>query len=170
MCDLCDQPDLTMDSYVDHLRDRLTRERFVVQSVQGSVSTAELGYSVGLTAHGLPELVVVGARPDDARQLLEQWGAYLVDESLVLPGERCVGPLRHGRGRGRAPRGPPRARCRDLRQRRPRSSAGLGRRPGQVPWEAGHRARRAGQPLLGKRAPWYCDEHRTDRLDVPPHL
>lgn len=75
MCDLCDQPDLTMESYVDHLRDRLTRERFVVQSVLGSVTSAEFSYSVGLTAQGLPELVVVGVRPEEARQLLEEWGA-----------------------------------------------------------------------------------------------
>lgn len=41
---------------------------------------------------------------------------------------------------------------------------------GRWPWEPGHRARRAGQPVLGKRAPWYCPEHTPDRLDVPPHL
>jgi hypothetical protein len=36
---------------------------------------------------------------------------------------------------------------------------------GVWPWEPG---RRAGQPLLGRRAPGYCEEHRPDRLDVPP--
>jgi hypothetical protein len=40
---------------------------------------------------------------------------------------------------------------------------------GRWPWEPGHRARRAGEPVLGRRAPWHCDEHRQDRLDVPPH-
>jgi hypothetical protein len=40
---------------------------------------------------------------------------------------------------------------------------------GRWPWDRGHRARRAGQPVLGPRAPWYCEEHAPDRLDVPPH-
>lgn len=40
---------------------------------------------------------------------------------------------------------------------------------GRWPWDPGHRARRAGQPVLGPRAPWYCQEHSPDRLDVPPH-
>lgn len=40
---------------------------------------------------------------------------------------------------------------------------------GRWPWQAGHRARRAGQPLLGERAPHYCAEHDPTRLDVPPH-
>ena len=59
MCDLCDRPDLTMDDHLDRMRDRLTLERFVVQSVSGSRTQPEFSYSVGLTAHGLPELIVV---------------------------------------------------------------------------------------------------------------
>ena len=41
---------------------------------------------------------------------------------------------------------------------------------GRWPWEPRFRARPAGQPLLGARAPWFCPEHALDRLDVPPHL
>ena len=40
---------------------------------------------------------------------------------------------------------------------------------GRWPWEQGHGARRAGQPLLGLRALQYCEDHRPDRLDVPLH-
>ena len=171
MCDLCDHPDLTMDGYLELLRDRLTRERFVLQSVMGSLTSAELTSSVGLTAHGLPELIVVGVRPVEAGPLLRLWGDYLLDESLVLPGESLTcGPWvmeavevarseEHLRVAaaiyGEAVRALQLAWC---------DSAG------RWPWDAGHRARRAGQPLLGDRAPVSCDEHRPDRLDVPPDL
>lgn len=171
MCDLCDHPDLTMDGYLDLLRDRLERERFVLQSVSGSRTSAELTYSVGLTAHGLPELIVAGVRAVEAGPLLQRWGDYLLDESLVLPGEALTcGPwvmeaveVRHPQEHlkvaaalyGGAVRALQLAWC---------DSAG------RWPWQPGHRARRAGQPLLGERTPVVCDEHRRDRLDVPPHL
>lgn len=171
MCDLCDDPDLTMEDDLDHVRERLTRERFLVQAVEGSRTEAEIAYTVGLTAHGLPELVVVGVRAEQAGRLLARWGDYLLDESLVLPGEALTsGPFtmeavevaRPGDHLllatvlyGDAVRALQLAWC---------DSAG------RWPWQPGHRARRAGQPLLGERAPAYCEEHRPDRLDVPPHL
>jgi len=87
MCERCDQPDLTMEAHLEQVRDRLRRERFVVQSVSGSAREAEYSYSIGLAAQGLPELVVVGVRPAEAVPLVGTWGEYLLDESLVLPGE-----------------------------------------------------------------------------------
>lgn len=41
---------------------------------------------------------------------------------------------------------------------------------GRIPWDPGHCARRAGQPVLGRRSPHFCEENRPDRLDVPPCL
>jgi hypothetical protein len=170
MCQLCDRPDLTMDAYLDAVRDRLTRDRFLVQAVSGSMTRAELSYTVGLTASGLPELVVLGVRAEEAQRLLTSWGEYVLDGSVVLPGEALTcgpwvmeavavaRPTDHLRVAaalyGDAVRGLQLAWC---------DSAG------RWPWQPGHRARRAGQPLLGERAPAYCDEHRPDRLDVPPH-
>jgi hypothetical protein len=170
MCDLCDHPDLTMDEHLDRIRQLLTGERFVVQSVRGSRTEPELSYSIGLTAHGLPELVVLGVRSAEAAQLVGHWADYLLDRSLVLPGET----LTCGRFVMEA-----------VEVQRPQDHLVLAvavygpavralqlawcDAAGRWPWQAGHRARRAGQPLLGARAPAYCDEHRPDRLDVPPH-
>jgi len=170
MCDRCDQPDLTMDAYLARLRDRLTRERFLVQSVLGSATHAEYSYSIGLAKHGLPELVVLGVRPAEAVRLVETWADYLLDKSLVLAGERLgCGPFVMEAIEVERPEehlqlaialhgGPVRA-----------LQLAWADQGGRWPWEPGHQARRAGQPLLGARAPWYCEEHRPDRLDVPPH-
>jgi hypothetical protein len=171
MCDLCDDPDLTMDAHVEQLRERLTRERFLVVSVSGSTKQAEFSYSVGLAAHGLPELIVMGVRPEEAHRLLHLWGDYLLDESNVLPGEHLSSGPFHMEA---------------IEVARPQDHLVLADvihgsevralqlawadSRGRWPWQAGHRARRAGQPLLGQRAPVYCHDHRPDRLDVPPHL
>ncbi|MEX2290270.1 MAG: DUF4262 domain-containing protein [Mycobacteriales bacterium] len=87
MCQLCDLPDLTPEEYDDRIRALVDQHRFAVQSVGGSRCRAEFSYTVGLTAHGLPELVVIGVRVADAARLLQHWGDYLLDKSLVLPGE-----------------------------------------------------------------------------------
>ncbi len=90
MCELCDRPDLTMADFLDHVRQVVASERFAVQCVEGSRTSPEFGCTVGLTAYGLPELVVVSLRPPEARRLLRLWGDYLLDDSLVLAGERLT--------------------------------------------------------------------------------
>src|SRR3954462_9180181 len=87
MCQLCDQPDLTTEEYDDQIRALVDQHRFAIQAVGGSRCQAEFSYTVGLTAHGLPELVVTGVRAADAGRLLRHWADYLLDTSLVLPGE-----------------------------------------------------------------------------------
>jgi hypothetical protein len=86
MCEMFDQPDLTMDGYGSRIRQLLTRKRFVVQSDAGSTDRAGSSCSVGLTAHGLPELIALGVRHEKAQRRLQVWGDYLLDPSLVLPG------------------------------------------------------------------------------------
>lgn len=153
------------------MRALLTRERFVVRSVMGSRAVAESSYTVGLTAQGLPELIVVGVRPPEAHGLLVSWGEYVLDDSIVLPGERlCSGRFTLEAVEVTRPDG-------DLvlagvlygEAVRALQLAWADERR-RWPWDPRHRARRAGQPLLGERAPFFCDEHRPDRLDVPPHL
>lgn len=170
MCEICERPDLTIDDVVERAREVIARHRFVVQSVGGSRSTAEFSYTAGLTEHGLPELIVTGLRTDQASQLLHHWAPYLLDESVVLPGETLEsGPwlmeavevalpgehlLLATRLYGQVVRGLQLV-CADGRDR--------------WPWDPGHRTRRAGQPVLGERASRYCEEHQPGRLDVPPH-
>ena len=170
MCQLCDDPDQTMDDHLDRVRDIVRRNRFAVQVVERSRCCPELCYSIGLTPHGLPELVVSGAPPGDGAKLVDIWGSYVLDEKVVLAGEilRC-GPflmqavdVEHPQEHllvasacfGEAVRG---------------LQLVIADSHGRWPWDVGYRAGRPGQLVLGPRPPWYCDEHRPDRLDVPPH-
>jgi hypothetical protein len=171
MCDLCDRPELTGDDVLNDISQRIARDRFTAVSVGGSRTRAEFSYSVGLTEHGCPELIVTGLRSEQAAGLLRLWGDYLLDESVVLPGEMMDADPWF---------------LQAVQVERPREHLliadrfyGEGLRAlqlvwadaaGRWPWEPGHRGRPAGQPVLGEPAPWYCDPHAQDRLGVPPHL
>ena len=111
-------------------------------------------------------------RPRDATRLLQHWGDYLLDRSVVLAGETLEsGPwLLEGVAVDRPPDtlGVAAAlygddfRALQLVWATP---------SGRWPWEPGdRRVRPAGQPLLGTRSRHYCPNHQPGRLDVPPHL
>ncbi len=113
----------------------------------------------------------MGRRHDEAAKLLRLWGEYVLDTSLVLPGETLETDQFV---------------LEAVEVERPEDYLfvaeelfGSAVRALQLvwadgrgcwPWDPGHRARRSGQPVLGQRAPRYCAEHRPDRLAVPPYL
>ena len=171
MCDLCDQPDLTADDVLDRVRSIIARRRFAMISVDGSRCRAEFSYTVGLTEHGLPELIVLAVRAPDATKLLDMWGSYLLDQKLILPGELMeTGSWLLEAVAVDEPEKHLLLADRFYGERLRALQLAWADAAGRMPWDRGHRARRAGQPVLGPRAPWYCDEHAPDRLDVPPHL
>lgn len=171
MCDLCDNPQLEPDDVLERVRTDIGRRRFGIVGVKGSPRCAEFSYTVGLTEHGLPELIVTAVRPTDAVRLLRMWGDYLLDESAVLPGETLeAGPWLLQAVSVERPEGHLLIAHRFYGERLQALQLAWADDRGRWPWEAGHRARRAGQPVLGSPAPWYCHEHSPSRLDVPPHL
>lgn len=171
VCDLCDQPDRTTDDVEDRIREVIKRRRFAMVSVAGSSRTAEFSYTVGLTEHGLPELIVTAVRSDSASRLLDLWGNYLLDTSAVLPGETLEsGPWLLEAVHVEQPQDHLLVADRFYGDRLRALQLVWADSAERWPWEPGHRARRSGQPVLGARAPWYCDEHTPNRLDVPPHL
>lgn len=171
MCDLCDNPDLTPDDVLDRIRDDIRRQRFSMVSVAGSARSAEFSYTVGLTEHGLPELLVTAVRPREAGQLLGLWADYLLDKSAVLPGETLeTGPWLLEAVAVEHPEQHLLVADRCYGERLRALQLVWADAAGRWPWDLGHRARRAGQPVLGPRTPWYCPEHSPNRLDVPPHL
>lgn len=171
MCDICDDPQLEPDDVLERISADIARLRFGTVSVQGSARSAEFSYTVGLTELGLPELIVMAVRPDDAVRLLRLWGNYLLDESAVLPGETLeAGPWLLQAVAVERPQQHLLVAHRFYGERLDALQLAWADDRGRWPWDAGHRARRAGQPVLGAPAPWYCDEHTPSRLDVPPHL
>jgi hypothetical protein len=60
MCWQCENPGTTWQDYVEHLRDVLERHCWVVQGVQRERQRPAYAYTIGLAAHGCPELAVTG--------------------------------------------------------------------------------------------------------------
>lgn len=170
MCVLCDDPDLTVEDLLEDIRGRVARNRFAAVSVEGSRCTAEFTYTVGLTEHGLPELIVTGQRSETAHHLVAAWGDYLLDENLVLPGESLhCGPFVLEAVEVDEPHDTLVVAHRFYGDQVRALQLVWADSRGRWPWDPGFRARSAGQPLLGARGPFWCEEHRP-RLDVPPHL
>lgn len=154
MCLMCDNPELTGEAYLDWVRERVARNRFVVQSVAGTVRSAEFSYSVGLTAHGLSELIVLGLRHTAAAPLLHTWADYMLDEKLVLPGETMeCGPQLLEAVEVTRPQDHLLVAVELYGEAVRALQLAWANHRGRWPWEPGHRARRGGQPLLGERAP-----------------
>lgn len=169
---MCDQCDLSSpDDLYRRVQDAIDRRGFGIVSVGGSARSAEFSYTVGLSEQGLPELVVLAVRPADAVRLLDLWGDYLREKSVVLPGETLrTGPWLLEAVAVERPEEHLLVAHRFYGDRLRALQLVWADAGGRWPWDPGHQARRAGQPVLGARSPWYCEEHSPSRLDVPPHL
>lgn len=151
MCMRCDDPELSFDEYLDRVIVPLVRQNgWAVQGVSGRRPFA---YTVGLTDCGLPELVVTGMRDGPAATLLHSVAASALHaeptagERLVLPGGLTLEAVVVDRPQDHlstalALYGDE---VRALQLVWPDAR-------GRYPWDRGHRAVRAGQPLLGRRA------------------
>lgn len=157
MCWTCSRPDATHE---DHVRrvvlPTIARDGWLVQAVGGSRLYAPLAHTVGLTARGLPELVVTGVGDQPAAALLNA-----VATECALHGRRPG----HGDSLDLTGTGP-RVELVELPQPDVHlllavdvygpAVRGLqlvwadGR--GAWPWERDFRAGRGGQPVLGPRA------------------
>lgn len=171
MCDQCDVPQCDGDDAIDRVEEAITTHGFGIVSVMGSARSAEFSYTVGLTERLLPELIVMAVRPSDAVRLLDVWATYLMEESVVLPGETLeTGPWLLEAVAVERPEEHLLIADTVYGERLRALQLVWADARGRWPWDPGHQARRAGQPVLGKRAPWYCPEHSPNVLDVPPHL
>ena len=157
MCWSCAHPDATHEDYLKTVvLPTIDRHGWMVQAVGGSRLYAPFAYTVGLTAKGLPDLVVTGVRDQPAAVLLNA-----VATELVAHGRR----VRHGDSLDLTGTGP-RLELVEL----PQPDAHLffavdvygaavrglqlvwADEGGTWPWERGFRAGQGGQPVLGPRA------------------
>jgi hypothetical protein len=88
MCWLCDHPRATRFDYLDHLRDLISWHGWTVQGVERDRLRPPWAYTIGLTEHGLPELVVTGIPLVPAAELLDDVAAHCLHAKPPEPGER----------------------------------------------------------------------------------
>lgn len=154
MCWLCEHPSSTREDYRAHMRDTIARCGWAVQGVARDRARPPWAYTVGLTSHGKPELVVTGMPVEHAGWLLNEVASYSLENAFPRPGETIDiedGPVMevvqvaeptvhlltavdmYGPG----------IRALQLVHADDR---------GHWPWSAGYRGMRGGQPVLGTRA------------------
>jgi len=159
MCWVCNHPNATAQDRLEYVRGLLEQHCWVVVGVRRDRYRPPYSYTVGLTGHGKPELVVTGLPQQRAADLLNDVAAHLVHADAPAPGEWV--PLTGGPLTG----GPlieivqvaepsvhlmvaaqlcgPQLRAIQLVYADDR---------GHWPWERGFRSGRGGQPVLGARA------------------
>ncbi|EUA35724.1 hypothetical protein I552_6526 [Mycobacterium xenopi 3993] len=94
MCWMCDHPGSTMQEYLAEVRKTMLRHGWAVQYVEDA--RVPYAYTVGLTRHDVPELLVTGVPPQRAVRLLNLVGERSVREGPPAPGvqiEIRPGPL-----------------------------------------------------------------------------
>jgi hypothetical protein len=153
MCWQCEHPDATWQDYLTHLRELLGQHGWVVQGVQRERRRPAYAYTVGLPAHGRPELVVTGLPYDRAADLLSRVAEHALHAKAPVAGEviplsggpvieivRVAEPSVH-LAVAAAINGPG-FRALQLVYADDR---------GHWPWDAGYRGGHGGQPVLGAR-------------------
>jgi hypothetical protein len=155
MCWHCDHPGSTQLDYLDHLRGLITRFGWAVQGVERDRIHPPWAYTVGLTPHRRPELVVTGMPLTRACGLLNDVAAHLVHADAPKPGEQI--PLRGGPLVEIVRVTEPAAhllRAVDFYGTRVRALQLVHADDrGHWPWQVGYRGVRLGQPVLGVREP-----------------
>ena len=155
MCWICDHPGATERDYTEHMRRLITAHGWAVQGVERDGIHPPWAYTVGLTSHRRPELVITGMGLARATQVLNGVAAHLLHGDEAEPGTQAElrdGPL-----------------VEIVKVAVPSAHLvmavemyGPGLRALQVvhaddrghwPWETGYRGVRGGQPVLGTRAP-----------------
>ncbi|MGD9954871.1 MAG: DUF4262 domain-containing protein [Candidatus Nanopelagicales bacterium] len=89
MCDLCDDPSRSFDDYLDLMRGKVERYGWALQYVEGDALWSSFAYTIGLTPHGLPELLVTGVPRDQLGMRLNGPAALCLRDGVPPePGSR----------------------------------------------------------------------------------
>lgn len=154
MCWQCENQRAVWQDYIEHVREILDEHCWIVQGVERDSRRPPYAYTVGLTGHDRPELVVTGMRYERAVRLLDGMAAHLLHAEAPAPG--AVVPLDGGpvvefvRVAEPAVHLLVAAACYG-----PDISAlqlAYADKRGRWPWDTGFRGGRGGQPVLGARA------------------
>jgi hypothetical protein len=154
MCWMCDHPRASYQDWIDHLRELLAEQCWVVIHVRREKYRPPYSYTVGLVGHGKPEIVVTGLPEQRAADLLDRVAAHFVHADPPPAGERVPligGPLIEIVGVAE-----PSAHLNVAVELYGPQLTALqlvyADDRGHWPWDRGFRGGRGGQPVLGSRA------------------
>lgn len=88
MCWACDHPDRPLSDYLDHLRALVRRSGWAVQTVGGEGKHPPFAYTVGLTTHDAPEILVSGLDHRESCELLNDMACEALHTASFAPGEQ----------------------------------------------------------------------------------
>ncbi len=155
MCWMCDHPGATELDYHDHLRRLIEVRGWAVQGVERDGARPPWAYTVGLTPHLRPELVITGMGLVRAMEVLNGVAAHLLHAETPSPGTQTrllSGPLVEV-----VEVTSPWAHLNMAVEFYGRRIRGLqlvhADRHGHWPWDRAYRGVRGGQPVLGTREP-----------------
>lgn len=157
MCWMCDHPGSTVDDYLGLIRGKIRKRGWTVQYVEDD--RIPYAYTIGLTGHDLPELLMTGISPLRALELLGgmadaaaqvEWDVDFPDPGvrLTLPGPTLIEVV-------------------EVEHPDAHMNAAIGIYGGEVrglqlvwadwrgrwPWSSGFNNGRGTQPVLGVRVP-----------------
>lgn len=88
MCWQCDNPESTRQDYLDYMQGLINRFGWAVVGVEGDRIHPPWAYTLGLTPHGKPELVLTGLPGPRATWLLNAVAHYVLHTAVPRPGEQ----------------------------------------------------------------------------------
>ncbi|GAB3540384.1 hypothetical protein GCM10027403_30100 [Arthrobacter tecti] len=94
MCDMCNGA--TWDEVVEQTRERVARSGVQLQYVYSTTTSPPVCYTVGLTVHGAPEILLTGRMMEETADMLNTLADMVVNGRLVLVPELEV-PLKERR-------------------------------------------------------------------------
>ncbi len=82
MCWRCDHPDATYEDYRGHVQDEIMGHGWALEFVEHD--KRPLAYTVGLSDHGLPELLITGLNGAVSHPVLHSTAHMMVDDGVRL--------------------------------------------------------------------------------------
>jgi len=87
MCWECDHPGSTRLDYLNHIREMADRTGWAVQGVERGRHRPPWAYTVGLTRHGKPELLLTGMDLEPSAEVLNAFARHATHEATPSPGD-----------------------------------------------------------------------------------
>jgi hypothetical protein len=155
VCWMCDRPGATERDYNNFLQGLINVHGWAVQGVERDGIHPPWAYTVGLTPHRRPELVITGMGLTRATQVLNGMAAHVLHAAAPEPGTQAAligGPLVEV-VRVAAPWAHLNMAVEFYGQRIRGLQLVHADKRGRWPWDQGYQGVRGGQPVLGTREP-----------------